>query len=716
VYGLEKRKSICFVGNHEKTTLTLSKQLNYLLGQYLDIKSWCLQHMEVPIDCYDCDIYVTSSYTALDKIQDNIPPNKKVIVAARTLDTSNLDQVLELLPGTRTLVVANSEETTNTSINILKNMGIDYIELVPYYPGITPQPDKNITLAITTGLSHLVPSHIKRTIDLGVKGIDLSTYVELIIEAGLPKELINNISRHYVREIFDLSKRVQTTAQINNNLKRRLEVIINTVDEAILAIDKEQEIILINSAFEQLLGINSFSAIGKKLNDILPQVNLTSTLNNNLSIIDNIQQIKSSHYILNANPIIDTTGSVEGVVTTFKPVGQVQELETKVRRELKKRGNIAKYNFSDIIGTSPDLKTVVSLAAQFAKTDLTILIEGESGTGKELFAQAIHNASERKNGPFVAINFAALPDNLVESELFGYEEGAFTGAKKGGKPGLFEEAHNGTIFLDEIGDSSLDVQKKLLRVLEEREVRRVGSRTVTPIDVRVIAATNQNLVELVEKGEFRNDLFYRLCTLPLNIPPLRDREGDILILLDFFAQTFYKRQLRLDSPVKEFLLNYPWPGNIRELENVVNYMCSIVPKQEVTTIKHLPIYLTKNNVSNTSTFFKPFSYPNKFDISAQELVNQDLLKIVYLVLHEIESYSALDKGIGRSALAKRIKDCTGEVYVDHKLRQLLNLLTRMEFIESGKTKQGTKITSLGTEFLQYLRKSKFKSLIEAVSK
>ena len=394
----------------------------------------------------------------------------------------------------------------------------------------------------------------------------------------------------------------------------------------------------------------------------------------------------------------------------------MQELEYKVRRELKKQGNIAKYNFSDIIGTSQQLENVSSLAHQFAKTNLTILIEAESGTGKELFAQAIHNASDRKNGPFVAINFAAIPDNLIESELFGYEDGAFTGAKKGGKSGLFEEAHNGTIFLDEIGDSGLDVQKRLLRVLEEREVRRVGGRNIIPIDVRVIAATNQNLIELVEKNMFRSDLFYRLCTLPLGIPPLRDREEDILIFMDYFAQKFYQRKILLDSSVKEYLLKYSWPGNIRELENIVNYMCSIVPIGETATIKHLPIYLTRNITPKIDTAFKPYNYDNKFELKAQELVNQDLLKIIYLTLNEIQSYSSLDKGLGRSTLAKRMTDCTGEVYADHKLRQLLNLLVRMELIESGKTKQGTKITLLGTDFLQYLEKSKYQNLIGAVGK
>ena len=247
--------------------------------------------------------------------------------------------------------------------------------------------------------------------------MDLSTYVELILELDLPKELINNISQYYIEEIFKLTIRMKNAAQSNSNLKRKLEVIINTVGEAILAINKDQEIILVNSALENLLGINRFSIIGKKLQKIIPQIDLSSIINQNLSIVNNIQQINKNFYILSANRISDDQGLAEGVVATLKPVGEVQELETKVRRELNKHGNIAKYNFSDIIGDSQEINEIKELARQFAQTDLTVLIEGESGTGKELFAQAIHNASNRKHGPFVAINFAALPENLVESEL-----------------------------------------------------------------------------------------------------------------------------------------------------------------------------------------------------------------------------------------------------------------------------------------------------------
>lgn len=698
------KKSLCFIGNHQTVTLYISNQLSYFLGEYVEVKSWCLEHMQIPLDCHNCDIYVASSYTALNKIKDFLPAHKKVIVAARTLNTQKLDNILELTPGTKVLVVANSQETAQTAINLIVKVGIDYLEFIPYYPGIDSKkvPD-DVHIAVTTGLAHLAPSNINKTIDLGVKELDLSTYVELILELDLPKELINNISQYYIEEIFKLTIRMKNAAQSNSNLKRKLEVIINTVGEAILAINKDQEIILVNSALENLLGINRFSIIGKKLQKIIPQIDLSSIINQNLSIVNNIQQINKNFYILSANRISDDQGLAEGVVATLKPVGEVQELETKVRRELNKHGNIAKYNFSDIIGDSQEINEIKELARQFAQTDLTVLIEGESGTGKELFAQAIHNASNRKHGPFVAINFAALPENLVESELFGYEEGAFTGAKKGGKSGLFEEAHRGTIFLDEIGDAPLDVQKKLLRILEEREVRRVGGRTVTPIDVRVIAATNQDLRKLVEENKFRDDLFFRLCTLPICIPPLRERKEDILILIDYFSQKFNNRRLELDSPVKEFLLKYRWPGNIRELENVVKYMCSIVPENELATIKHLPLYLARNqHMKSDYPNFKPYK-DQKFELAIQEFQNQNLLSIVIFILKEIQNVSLLDKGLGRSALLKRLNKCTTQKFPDHKLRQLLNTLAKMGFIKPGKTKQGTKITPEGNNFLKYLQ-------------
>ena len=260
-------------------------------------------------------------------------------------------------------------------------------------------------------------------------------------------------------------------------------------------------------------------------------------------------------------------------MATLQDVKSVQSSERKIRIGLHEKGLIAKYCFADILGTSPSLTSAVEIARSYASARATVLITGETGTGKELFAQSIHAASPRQAGPFVVVNCATLDKNLLESELFGYVEGAFTGALKGGKAGLFELAHTGTLFLDEIGEIPLDLQAKLLRVLQEREIRRLGSGTVVPVDVRIVAATNRDLAQEVAQGSFRADLYYRLNILSVHIPPLRQRNGDVPILADAFFRTFAGEQYgALQSRVAQVmgrLEGYSWPGNIRELQNFV---------------------------------------------------------------------------------------------------------------------------------------------------
>lgn len=251
-------------------------------------------------------------------------------------------------------------------------------------------------------------------------------------------------------------------------------------------------------------------------------------------------------------------------------------------------------HFFALIGKNPHFVEIKKLLKHIAQNDHTVLLQGESGTGKELFARYIHNLSPRKENPFIAINCAAIPENLLESELFGYEDGSFTGAKKGGKPGKFELADGGTIFLDEIGDMPMPLQAKLLRVLEDRRVERVGATSPRPVDIRVIAATNKDLKELIEKKMFREDLFFRLNVFPVNIPPLRERRDDIPLLLDFYLKNVIIEQdwgFKIFSPeAQEILKNYTWPGNIRELKNVVTYAASIC-KEDIITPDYLPKYL-----------------------------------------------------------------------------------------------------------------------------
>lgn len=298
--------------------------------------------------------------------------------------------------------------------------------------------------------------------------------------------------------------------------------------------------------------------------------------------LNQLMNINGTLVSTNRIPIV-VDNKVKGAVATFQDVKTIQDNEKKIRRRLHEKGLVAKYNFEDIKGESSVLKNTIKIARSYAFSDSTILIHGESGTGKELFAQSIHNVSERRDEPFVAINCAALSKNLLESELFGYAEGAFTGALKGGKIGLFELAHKGTIFLDEIGEIPIEIQAQLLRVLQEKEIRRIGTGNTIPIDVRVITATNRDLKEEIYNKTFREDLFYRISVLNLTIPPLRNRRGDVAILSDHFfkenmGEQYYKYKDYFNKIMNK-LKDYEWPGNIRELQNFVERI-SVLMKYE----------------------------------------------------------------------------------------------------------------------------------------
>ena len=261
------------------------------------------------------------------------------------------------------------------------------------------------------------------------------------------------------------------------------------------------------------------------------------------------------------------------MVATFQEVAKIQSVEQKIRQTLFNKGLVARYHFDDILTEDPYFKRIIAIAKKYAQTDATMLLLGESGTGKELFAQSVHNHSSRSKEAFVAINCSALPGQLLESELFGYVGGSFTGAKKEGKRGLFEQAHNGTIFLDEIGDMNKELQSRLLRVLEEKQVRRLGSDSIIPVNVRVIAATNMDLWNEGIQGNFRMDLYYRLNVLNIKIPPLRERRQDIALLarwlLKRYCMQYNKAIHTLPSLVMEALQEHQWTGNVRELKNVM---------------------------------------------------------------------------------------------------------------------------------------------------
>lgn len=397
----------------------------------------------------------------------------------------------------------------------------------------------------------------------------------------------------------DISDVMGLAEEITNlkEIRTMLEAIINSTQDAISVVDEQGTTVLVNPAYERLVGLSAEEIIGKPAaSDIAEGESMHMKVLRTMTPVKGVRMKvgpKKKDVIVNVAPII-VDGTLKGSVGVIHDTSEIRRLTEELDRAKRLiRSLEAKYTFDDIVSVSPKMRRVVEQAMRVAETNATVLLRGESGTGKELFAHAIHNASRRAEGRFVRVNCTALADSLLESELFGYEEGAFTGAKRGGKKGLFEEADGGAIFLDEVGDIQRDVQAKLLRVLQEREIVRVGGSKPIPVDVRVIAATNADLEKAVKEGRMREDLYYRLNVVPIFIPPLRDHKEDIpslaLVLVRRLNEDYGRNVQRISAEALDILMEYQWPGNVRELENIIGRaMINMRYNESEILPEHLP--------------------------------------------------------------------------------------------------------------------------------
>lgn len=440
------------------------------------------------------------------------------------------------------------------------------------------------------------PEDITRVIDtIPRKSTDILMGGATSMAYGEKKGFITQVVESGECALREAFKSAQKVILAKNNERRHTEefmTLVNSVREGVIYLTKDKQIQYVNSQVETLFNIRCDEVKGKLFHEIF---NDNQALDELYTAIDNCKNKKESYQdiLLEINskliafgiePVI-VNSNVLSLVITLMDVTRIQETEIKVRNEVIKNKFFAKYRFENLVGNSPEISETKRLAKEFAAVDTTVLITGESGTGKELFAQSIHNASARKKGPFVAVNCAALPVNLLESELFGYVDGAFTGAKHKGKAGLFEMAHHGTIFLDEISEMEMYAQSRLLRVIQERQVMRLGDDKYIPVDVRIIVATNKPLADQVKKGEFRQDLYYRLKVLTFKVPPLRNRNGDIRVLSRYFLDHYCSKHKRVRSFSKDALNlmeKYIWPGNVRELRYFIERLVIVTKQKEIT--------------------------------------------------------------------------------------------------------------------------------------
>lgn len=598
-----------------------------------------------------------------------------ITVLNRFFELRKLKKLMQIPAGSTVPVMNNSRETAQEVIDDLLKARIDHLQYIPFHPGCTFD-DPSIHYTIILSEPDVPPPPHVEVIDIGFRKIHIHDLIDIGRQLGVPVDREQAYLSAFIAEMTELAKLLGTSYTEVQKLHSQLQSTFQAVKDPIIACNEKGLISFMNDAASKWFGQGSHSMIGQPYTALREHEQLRPFFEQDgqedtLLSIGHRQCIVSSQSIHNRQEHL-------GYVCTFKDVTEIQRL----RNQLVQRGHTATYTFSDLMGQSQTLTQTIELSKKMAVHNQSILLLGENGTGKELFAHAIHLHSQRKNGPFVAINCSSLPENLLESELFGYADGAFTGARKGGKPGLFEQADGGTIFLDEIGDISHSIQVKLLRVLQEKQIIPVGGTGILSVDCRVIAATNRNLEQAVLDGLFREDLYYRLAVLPIDIPSLKERKEDIpLIIADHLQKLGVNKTC---SPeVMALLLRHDWPGNIRELKNVIEYAVTI-SEEPVILLCDLPQRLTSRLAS------PPTRSASWHDIETDER-DMEILRALY-------PYYTMNKPVGRYQLAQSPL-LQSQGWTESSLRNKLKQLEQQGLVRSGTTRQGTVLTPKGLDVL-----------------
>ena len=643
--------------------------INDMFSDYIEVEAYSV-YDELP-ECIEADLVVVSNEYVNNHIQFRINANTEIVYLRRTFICENLKRIFELPHGTKAMLIDYSMETCMNIISVLKGIGIRHIEWIPVHKEMKKEEiekhvNSGIDLAVTPGLRFYSQKQVSNVIDIGWTVIDMSTMLEIATKLHIYDDEIEQKLLLYSLNTFPLNNSILATLKNNILIKNIHEEVLNVMEDGVLIINQDNKLMHWNKSLLTLLNIYekdlencavSDSGLQSKLKELLLS---EETLEN---VVFEINEIGKN--VIITKKLVNLFKDSKTYLVILKDISAVQEESAAISWRIKEQGYIAKYTFDRIVTRHNTMLECINKAKTMATVDGAVLITGESGTGKEVFAQSIHNSSQRKEMPFVAINCAALPETLLESELFGYEAGAFTDAKKTGKKGLFEIAHKGTIFLDEIGDMPKALQAKLLRVLQEREVMRIGGHSIIPIDVRIIAATNQDLFGLVEEKAFREDLFYRLNVIPLHLPALRERKRDIPLLIQEVFRELKINALEIDDELMGMLMRYNWRGNVRELKNCIQYMVYMSSGKKLTA-KDAPDYIRKVNI----------------------VINEgcdDKDEIEYKILKLLE-----ERNMGRREIHRRLKE-QGEDVSEYEIRKVMERLKESGCIEYKSGRSGAKI-------------------------
>jgi transcriptional regulator with PAS, ATPase and Fis domain len=494
---------------------------------------------------------------------------------------------------------------------------------------------------------------IKKCVEEGITRFIGDTIVATICrKLGFDCEIISS-SVESVKMVLENAQEILAGRNKESEFNQRYKALMDSVHDGFIATDEKDNIIACNKTAASILSINLATIIGKNFVQIKELKDFLSVYQGGKTLTEEVITIHGKKMAISNVPI-DVDGVNKGSVLIFQEVRQLQKFENNIRKKMLGDGFTAKYHLDDIKHDSQVMQECINRAAKYSQYDATVLIEGDTGVGKELFAQGIHTSSHRKNQPFVAVNCAALPESLLESELFGYDEGAFTGSRKGGHQGIFEMGHNGTVFLDEIGELPLQSQGRLLRVLQEHQIVRVGGDTIIPVDVRVICATNKDLKREVEKENFREDLLYRINVLSLTVPNLNDRRDDIPVLVTFylskFTEKYHKTNLNMSEAALKYLQDFLYDGNVRQLEGLVERGVIMADGNEIQISDIFQNTISRMEVS------PPYELFEKFDTNKLPNLKELEKEYIQFVKEKSKSITELSEtlGINRSTLYRKM--------------------------------------------------------------
>ena len=674
------KKKVAVVALDQQAGQFYARQVRELFGARVSVSPYSVRDGSVAgLERADLYMVSTDAFESAADLQQYIPIDGQVMEIQLTFLWEVVRQLQNLPAGTRVLFVNLSDKMAREAVSRLNQLGVNQLVFEMYYPGCTLEVrEGDFDLVVTPQERRYAPPCIKRVMDIGQRVMTASTMTEAALRLEMDDLLETARFRAYQEAVAANTYSFDQMFKRSRRLESQFELLLEILDEGMVGVNEAGVVFACNRKAEEITGVSSKLSLHRPASAVYPHLPFAECLKGKKPLAPRVVKIGGTNVNVTVAPVL-RGGECIGAFASLQRFSDAESRQNELRSQLLHKGLRAKYTFEDVLGDSPAIRRSVSIARRMAANDLPVLLIGETGTGKELFAHAVHNASPRAEGPVVALNCAAMPENLLESELFGYEDGAFTGARRGGKPGMFEFAHKGTLFLDEVEGMSPALQIKLLRVLQEREIMRVGGNQIISVDVRIVAATNEDLEQRVEEGSFRRDLYYRLNTLPVLIPPLRERGDDLFLLIGQFRDRIGAR-FELSASVRELLASHQWRGNIRELRNVVEYFsytgnARIEPEDLPPTFRYCPRETAAPSAPAAPAGSGPASP------EARRFVLRQLAR-------------AQGHGLGRDSLLRAARE-QGVPLSQLEVRQILARLDEEGLVQVSRGRGGTRLTPRG---------------------